>query len=296
MSTAPPLTDGRGRFETQAEVLKLARLVHRDPDTLAYLDQLPLEDLRKLREQTTNVLFSSDQKTLVRLASAAKLLPVGVTATITQRAFGPVLAARIAGLLEPGRAVEVASKLPAEFVADIAVELDPRRSTDVIAQIPPPQVAAVTEVLVRRGEYVTMGSFVGHLSDPALRAALAAMDAKTVLRVGFVLEDKARLDHVVGLLELERLHGLIEAATSGEMWSATLDVLSYLSTDKQRELVELAIDEGDAVLESLVAAAERDDMWGAVMRMESVIGEQSRERFVAFIHNNHPELVGRLDL
>ncbi len=75
-------------FEVRAEVLKLARLLQRDPESLSYLEQLPLDDLRELREQTTDVLFSANQKTLVRLAGASKLLPAGIIAAISQHAFG----------------------------------------------------------------------------------------------------------------------------------------------------------------------------------------------------------------
>ncbi len=101
--------------------------------------------------------------TLSRLAAASKLLPVGLVATLGERAFGPVLSARITGLLDPGRAVEVAQRLPVDFLADIAVDLDPRRASAVIARIPPQQIGEVTRELVRRHESVTMGRFVGHL-------------------------------------------------------------------------------------------------------------------------------------
>ena len=49
--------------------------------------------------------------------------------------------------------MDVAAKLPTEFLADVAVELDPRRASDVIAGMPAEQVAAVTRELTRRGFY-----------------------------------------------------------------------------------------------------------------------------------------------
>jgi hypothetical protein len=103
-----------------------------------------------------------------------------------------------AGRLEPSRAVAVAGKLSTDFLADVAVELDPRRTSAVIAGIPARRIGAITAELVRRAEYVTMGQFVGHLGDEALRAALDEMSDADVLRVGFVLEDKGGLDRLVG--------------------------------------------------------------------------------------------------
>jgi hypothetical protein len=169
-------------LEIRAEILKLARLLGRDPHSLSYLEQVPAADIRALREQVTDMLFTAHGHTLSRLAAASKLLPVGLAATIGERAFGPVLCARVAGMLEPSRAVEIAARLPTPFLADVAIDIDPRRASDVIGRIPPAQVAAVTRELVRREEHVTMGRFVGHLADEAIAAALTAMDERALLQ------------------------------------------------------------------------------------------------------------------
>jgi hypothetical protein len=284
--------DGRP-LQSRPEILKLARLLHRDPDSLSYLEALPVDDVRRLREQVTDVLFSANHKTFARLAAASKLLPAALNATIAQRAFGPVLAARITGQLEPSRAVDVAERLPPSFLADVATDLDPRRASDVIARIPPQQVAAITRELVRRDEYVTMGRFIGHLSDAAAAAALEATDDRALLRTGYVLEQKSRLEQVAELLGPERLEGVIDTARANDLWPEALDLLAHLNTDRQRRLIEQAV-RRDAVLESLVQAAERHGMWDEVLELQSVTGEASRERFIRFVRERHPELVGRL--
>jgi hypothetical protein len=135
----------------QAEILKLARLLRLDPGQLAYPDAVPADDVRVLREQITDILFTAHSHALGRLAAASRLLPIRVVATIGETAFGTVLSARIAGLLDPARAVEMADALPIEFLADVAVELDPRRASEVIsasrrnASLPsPPSWSVVT--------------------------------------------------------------------------------------------------------------------------------------------------------
>jgi hypothetical protein len=100
-----------------------------------------------------------------------------------------MLSARIAGLLDPERAVEVAAKMPTKFLAEVAIELDPRRASAVIAGIPSGRIFEITTELSRRKEYVTMGRFVGHLGDEALAAALAALDDEALSQTMFVLED-----------------------------------------------------------------------------------------------------------
>lgn len=138
-------------LEAQAETLKLARLLDCDAERLIYLEEVPLDDLRALRQQITEVLFTAHEASMRRLATASKLLPVGLVANLGQHTFGPMLSARIAGLLDTDRAVDVATRMPTEFLADVACELDPRRaSQDIWPQLvelfsglePPPMAAS----------------------------------------------------------------------------------------------------------------------------------------------------------
>src|SRR5436305_12222238 len=168
---------------TRAEIVKLARLLGREAESLDYLESVPADEIRALRDHTTEVLFRANGSTLTRLAAASKLLPVGLVATLGERAFGPMLSARIAALLDPSRAVEMAAKLPISFLADIAIDIDPRRAKDVISRIPPRQIAEITRELARREEYVTMGRFVGQMPRASIVAALAELDGVALLHV-----------------------------------------------------------------------------------------------------------------
>ncbi len=221
-----------GAPQTQAEILKLARLLGREPAGLDHLSALPPGDVAALRERITDVLFDAHGATLSRLATASRLLPVGLVATLGERAFGPVLSARITGLLEPGRAVEMAERLPIDFLADVAVELDPRRANAVIARIPPQQIAEVTAELVRCHEYVTMGRFVGHLPRQSLLAAVREIDDRSLLLVAFVLERKEKLPELLALLPERRLGGLVRAAREGQLWTEAAALLEYRGEER----------------------------------------------------------------
>jgi len=223
---------------SRAEILKLARLLQRDPDTLAYLESVPEGDLRVLRDQVTERLFSAHGQTLSRLAAASKLLPTALVATIGERAFGPLLCARVAGLLEPSRAADVAAKLPTPFLADVAIELDPRRATGVIGQVPAARVAEVAGELVARGEYVTLGRFVGHVTPDALNAALERLSDEDVLRTAFVLEDKDGLDDLAELLGEERLQALVDTARRDDLEEEGQELLAHLSDERQAAITE----------------------------------------------------------
>lgn len=266
-------------LRSRAEVLKLARLLRRDPAELEYLLVLPPDDLAALREQVTDVLFDAHGQLLGRLAAASKLLPVGVVATIGERAFGPVLAARVAGLLEPSRAVEMAARLPVGFLADVAVELDPRRASQVIGLIPPHQIADITRELMARGERVTMGRFVGHLSLGAISAAVAVMDDSALLQVAFLLESRDSLEELVELLPPVRLNGILDAAADEDLWPEVLDLVGSLSESQARSMADAAASRDEQVLNSLIAAAQEHGMWDAALPITRLMSQTSRRRF-----------------
>ncbi|MEO6859267.1 MAG: hypothetical protein ABI323_11900 [Solirubrobacteraceae bacterium] len=239
-------------------------MLQREPRSLSYLEDVPVADLRILRDQITEVLWSADGAAMGRLAAAAKLLPNRVSATMSERAFGPVLSAQLAGRLEPSRAIDVAAKLPTDFLADVAIELDPRRTNQVIAGIPAGRIGEITAELIRRGEWVTMGQFVGHLEDDAIRATLDEMDNAQLLRIGFVLENKEQLDHLVALLPDERMNGIIAAAADEGLWIEALDLLSHLSPTHRRRILDSAMAMGAATLQDIVTAVVEHGLWDEV--------------------------------
>jgi hypothetical protein len=247
--------------QARAEVLKLAQMLDRDPASLEYLQAVPLDDLRELRDQITDVLWSAGGGFVGKVAAAAKLLPAALSATIGERAFGAVFCAQLAARLEPSRAIDVAAKLPTPFLADVAVALDPRRTSAVIAGIPAERIAEISAELVRRREFVTMGQFVGHLDDDALRAAVGVMDNAVLLQVGFVLDDKAALDRLVALLPAGRIDGIITAAAEENLWLEALDLLAHLGADQRRQILDSPNALDEETLERIVACVVEHELW-----------------------------------
>ncbi|WP_158886344.1 hypothetical protein [Amycolatopsis anabasis] len=225
------------RLDSHAEVLKLARLLGTQPERLAYLEDRTPEDLRRLRDQVTDFLFDANLGALRRMAAASGLLPSAVLAKIAERTFGPLLCARIAGLVDVSRGVDVAKRLSPAFLADVAAELDPRRAAGIIARIPAPTVVAVARELVRREDWITIGRFVGHLPDRTVLAALEVIDDAALLRTAFVLDDKDRIDHVLGLLPGDRVDGVMRVAGERDLWPAALDLLEHVGAERRARLV-----------------------------------------------------------
>ena len=261
------------------EILKLARLVGAEPEQLSYLQYVAPQDIRDLREQVTVVMFDADRQMLQRVASATKMIPGKLAAAIGERAFGPLLCARVTGLLEPSRAVEIAGRLPTEFLAEVAVLLDPRRASRVIAEIPAQQIGEITAALAEREEFIAMGGFVGHLPEASLRAAIDAVDDETLLLTAYVIETKSNLGALVGLLSEQRLESVIRTAHELDLWVEALDVLSYVSEDQRGQLGDIAAAAEDEVLDGMVRTAESEGLWAAVLPVTRAMSPDSRTRF-----------------
>ncbi len=265
--------------EGGVEILKLARHVNTEPEDLGYLQYVAAQDIRDLREQVTVAVFDADRQMLQRLASATKLFPTKLAAAVAQQALGPVLSARVTGMLDPPRAVDIAAHLPTDFLADLAVELDPRRASRVIAELPPQQIGQITAELAEREEYIAMGGFVGHLPEGALRAATEVVDDEDLLLTAYVVDAKANLGALVGLLSEERLESIIRTAHEADLWPEALDVLGHVSERQRGQLGDLAAGHDDEVLDGMVSAAQREELWGAVLPVTRAMSSESRARF-----------------
>ena len=201
----------------QAEIVKLGRLLGREPASLKYLQGIPAGDIRALRELTNAALFDEDTEVLKRLAAAGKLLPTGVVAAISERAFGPLLAARVAGVMEPQRAADVGRCLDPTFMADVCVQLDPRAAHEIVSRMDLETVLAVTGELLDREDYVTLGRFVGAMPDAELAAILEITEDDELVRVCAVAESTEGVAQIFAMLGGERLVSLRQRASRSDL-------------------------------------------------------------------------------
>lgn len=282
------------RLEISAEILKLARLIDVEPSRLGFLESVPPEELRELREGVTSVIFDAGAQSLKRVAAGAKLLPSALVATIAQKSFGALLCARAAGAVDPAKAIDVARRLPADFLADVTIQLDPRRVADIISRVPKELVVPVAAELGKREEHVTMGRFLAYVPDHAVVAAMTALSDEAMLRTAFVLEHKDRLDHALGLLPPERLPGIISAASQLSLWPEALDLLEHLSDVRRGPVADVVAEQSPEAIESLVAAVSAAGIWENLLPVVGVMSEAHRFQLAAVPAFHQPQVLGEI--
>lgn len=282
------------QLEARGEVIKLARLLSVEESDLAFVAGLPAGDIRKFREQSTDRLYDAGARALSRVGAAAAIMPSGLVASIAQRSFGPLLCARAAGTVDAAKAIDVARRLPPDFLADVTIALDPRRVAEIIASVPAELAVPVAAELGRREEHVTMGRFLAFVADDTTAAAMEVIDDEAMLRTAFVLEHKERLDHAIGLLPPERLPGILVNASRLGLWAEALDLLGHLS-DARRGLVGDVMAEQDApIIADLVRAVSDAGIWDSLLPVVRTMSQPSRVRLAAVPAFHDPDVMGEI--
>ncbi|MEU6823178.1 hypothetical protein ABZ921_21310 [Streptomyces atriruber] len=264
------------KLRGRAEALKIAHLLDVEPEALAFLQGLPVEDVRRFRTQTVAALFDRAPDMLDRIAAATKLVPAGVAAAISQKALGPRLAAAVAGRLEPARAADIIEKLPVSFTAESCAHLDPRRIEGIVGRLDEDLVVRIAVALAGRGDHLTMGRFVGHLPDSALRRILPQVDDAAVLRTGFAIDVPERLGHIIELMGEERLASVIGSASAGGLWPEALAVAGMVTGEQRGRIASLTAGQPQDRLDSLVTTVAAQDLWESLLPLVALLGEEER--------------------
>ncbi|MEU6994740.1 hypothetical protein ABZ953_29295 [Streptomyces sp. NPDC046465] len=280
------------KLRGRAETLKIAHLLDVEPDTLAFLQSLPVEDVRRFRTQSVAALFDRAPDMLDRIASATKLVPAGVAAAISQKALGPRLAAAVAGRLEPARAADIIEKLPVPFTARSCAHLDPRRIKGIVDHLDEGLVVRIAVTLAERGDHLTMGRFVGHLTDAALRRILPQVDDAAVLKTGFAIDLPERLGHLIELLGAERLAAVIGSAAADGLWPEALAVAGMVTGEQRGRIASLTAGQPQHRLDSLVTTVAEQDLWESLLPLVALLGEDERRTVAELPSLRDAEVLG----
>lgn len=263
----------------RAELEKLARILDTDTESVEFLDYLEAGQLRTLREGITDALFEKFRASFSGFARLSSLLPLTISAKISERVLGPMLSGRIAGEMPPDKAIELSSRLSDEFLADTCLQLDPERAKPIIAGFPVDRSVAITRILLARGEYITMGRFVDVLPGETLFAATDAIaDGADLLKISFFVEDARQLDRVIEYLDVPRREAVIEAAAAGDLWPEVIATLQRIGRDARIALAELALSQRSEILDSLIRAAAEHDLWPALLGIGRELPDAAVER------------------
>lgn len=249
-------------IEAHTALAKLARTLEVEPSELDFLADVRVDQLRDLRWCITDTLGAADAKRLNGVVAASKLVPTALAAVIGERWFGPVLCARLVGLVEPKRGAQYAKHLGVAFMADITARADPRVAGELVKELELPTMQAIAATLVERGDHLTLSHFVGHLPSEVVVAILEAIeDNAAVVRIARYVEDLGHLDPVVALLPDERVVALVHAVDDEDLWVDGLRLFSHLGDEQITRVATTIVRLDSATVAAALEAFDRHDLW-----------------------------------
>ena len=267
----------------QAEITKLARLLGVAEKKIEFLMVEDVASLRALRKACSVSMFQGDVKMFTRLAAASKLMPSALAAIIAHKAIGPVLNARVAGLVDPDKAVDISKRLPIPFLADVSAQIDPRSAGAVLRKMPVQINVDVGMELVRRKEYITLARFVEDITDECIRAIVAKLPDDAILRIGAYVESNQRMDELIGMLSDARLRDTMRAAVAEPdvLWAWTLSIMEAVSPKARRRLGDLALSE-DGATESMAKTLKKQGLWNSMLALSKDMSKPVQAKYAAF--------------
>lgn len=279
------------QLETHAEIVKIARLLDAEPSEIEYLADISPESLRNMRRALLDRFYGGKDEGIQRFAKIGNLLPAKVIAQLTKEAVGPVMAARIAGLIDPKQAASVVGNLPPAFVAEIATYIDPRRVEPVIGRLPDDQLIKIAKQLIDREEYVTMGQLASFVSDEILNMAFGYASDEALLRVAFVTEDKSKLSEALKPQSDERITNIIRTAVNTNLWPEAVDLLTQLSDEQYLRVINLASKLDKKSMDKLVGSTIEPVLWQIMVPAMAQMDDPTRA-VQALLHGSNDSIKG----
>ncbi|UGT41915.1 hypothetical protein LTV02_00340 [Nocardia yamanashiensis] len=180
------------------EVIRLARALGVPVERLEHLAQLPAADIAALRHAVTDLFHDTVAPGLSKVAAVTKVIPPPIAAKVATRNDNPLWTAYLASVLDTARAVAVAQRLPARYLAAVATHLDLRRSAPVIAGLPRELLVAAARALAELEDWTTLGEMIEILPAAYLSRCVAVLDAGQIHSAAARIADPAALDRLIG--------------------------------------------------------------------------------------------------
>lgn len=223
---------------SRLEVTKLADDLGVEEESLAFLADDTVEQIRTLRSLVSHARFARHEHRLKRLAALTKMAPATLAAKIAESALGSEVSARVATLIDPAEAGKLTKHLSPEFLTDVAVALDPERAAAVITSLPDDLVADVARRLIARGEFVVLARFVATYSPELAREAIATATPDERLSIGIFADDHEALNEVVAGYSDDQVADMVGAALAGGRDDDVVALLSFLADSTRAQFAQ----------------------------------------------------------
>lgn len=266
-----------------AERIKLGRQLHCPVEQITFVDKLDAETMRLLRADITAAMEDDNRGMFGRAAKACALVPNSMLADISENIAGPMLSARIVGMLSPDTAANIALRCSDTFLAAATAYVDPNQAAPLIRQIPPTRVSRIAKLLVAQEEFVTLGRFVNYVDHELIEHVIADIDSdEALLKAAFYIESGEIINELIHLLPDDRLERLALSASHSKtnLWAEALALTEHMSDEWKGRLGDIVASEGEDLLTAMLYSARDMNLWDGVLPVVACMNDKSRAKLV----------------
>ncbi|MEV0711613.1 hypothetical protein [Nocardia aurea] len=178
----------------------LARVLDVPVDRIAYLAEVPADDIAGLRRQIGDLLFDSTAPGLGKIAAATRVIPPAIAAKVITRNKSALMTAHMAAVMDTPRAIATAKRLPPDYLAEVATHLDLSRSSALIGGLPDDLVVTVARSLADRQDWITLSAMIEIATDAHLARCLDALDAGEIVAAASLIAGSDASARVIALV------------------------------------------------------------------------------------------------
>lgn len=268
------------RLAVQAELLKLAQVLNIPVEQLHFVEALQPETLRTLRFAILEQIQKQQKPIFRRIAAWISWLPARFNRFVISYWLDPYLVAKIGEHLAVDQLHRIAKKLSPSVLASISVYLDPRIARELLDLFETKKIVDITHELLNRRDFITMGRFVGYLSDTTVQQVAEIVKKESdLLEIAFFIESHERIDHLVHVLPRERIERalfLICDFTQRPVWPKLLALMSNIGYGLKQELGDLAVKQGDSVINAIIQATQEDQIWEDMLPVVACLSPEAQ--------------------
>lgn len=228
-------------MDRNTELRRLAKILHKSPAELDYLNELDANDLYSLRKNFQDGLLRKFGSFFEKLADSGKLIPTTVSAFLCVKVFGPVLTANLSYYTPVSRSMKFAKLFDADFMAEVAREQIPERAAPLLAELPVDLMKKVTCLLLESKEYHLLGGFTDYMPElKAIEIMEVINDPADHIRISTFTQRKDRVAKLAGLLSDQHLIDLITIASTDDGFLVEMGmIVAEMDTENQQRVERL---------------------------------------------------------
>jgi hypothetical protein len=106
-------------------------------------------------------------------------------------------------------------------------------------------------------------------------------DELALLHIATFVESKIRVAELLALIPRARLHKMIGAITTVELWREALALATGLDEHWKRTIGDLAAEHDETVLTAMVATARQSNAWDTLLPVLAAMSEHGQRRLLA---------------